>query len=156
MWTGLFVKNNKRTFRKHNHDFNMLQTMFVTGYSVLCDDLFNLTSIFVQCLNAKCLLKTMLLGFFQKYGGERKGSLLSYKSPWFFLFSETICQSWSSVQVISFCTKLPSSCTIFYLLCCMLTASVPLEWEGQKKPLWFKWVPNWNLSIPKAGRHMRV
>lgn len=36
----------------------------------------------------------------------------------------------------------------------MLTASVPLEWEGQNRPLCSKWllcwVPNQNVSIPEA------
>lgn len=51
-------------------------------------------------------------------------------------------------------TKLHSLFIILYLLCYMLTASVPLEWEGQNRPLCSKWllcwVPNQNVSIPEA------
>lgn len=64
----------------------MLQTMFVTGYSVLCDDLFNLISIFVRCLNAKCLLKTMLLGFFKSMVGKGRGASFLLNPPDFFCF----------------------------------------------------------------------
>lgn len=64
----------------------MLQMMFITGYSVLCDDLFNLTYIFVRCLNAKCLLKTMLLGFFKSMVGKGRGASFLLNPPVVFFF----------------------------------------------------------------------